>query len=85
MPREDGGLDRGTVRHRLVGVDALVEPLPAEKFGKHALDLWDAGGAAHRNLVSQLLTFECRALKQLKVETRSKQGKDVCITPLDDV
>eukprot|EP01084_Bolivina_argentea_P109175 195132_1 len=47
--RQDGGLDGGTVRHGLVGVDGLVQLLAAEEVGDEGLNLGDAGGATDKD------------------------------------
>ncbi|KAA8585728.1 hypothetical protein FQN60_004422 [Etheostoma spectabile] len=46
---EDGGLDGGTVRHRLVRVDALVQLSAVEEILQEFLDFGDSGGASDQD------------------------------------
>uniref|UniRef100_A0A671VSH4 Heat shock protein family A (Hsp70) member 2 n=2 Tax=Sparus aurata TaxID=8175 RepID=A0A671VSH4_SPAAU len=51
---EDGGLDCGTVCHRLIWVDALVELPAVEEILQEFLDFGDSGGASDQDDVVDL-------------------------------
>uniref|UniRef100_A0A8C4DM94 Uncharacterized protein n=1 Tax=Dicentrarchus labrax TaxID=13489 RepID=A0A8C4DM94_DICLA len=54
VARENGGLDGGTVSHRLIWVDALVQLPAVEEILQQFLDFGDAGGASHQDDVVDL-------------------------------
>ncbi|CAA6656821.1 unnamed protein product [Spirodela intermedia] len=54
LAAEDGRLHGGSVRHRLVGVDALAQFLPVEEILQELLHLGDSSGSAYQNHVALL-------------------------------
>jgi hypothetical protein len=62
---EDTGLDGGTVRNSLIGVDALLELLAIEEIGEELLYPGDTGGATNKHDLINLLLAESGILQHL--------------------
>lgn len=51
---ENSGLDGGTVRNGLIGVDGLVQRASTEELADQCLNLWDTSGATNKDNVVDL-------------------------------